>query len=46
MSGNYEPFETFSETIKVRLGSDVTLTHKVTRNGVLMDEDLIDGSAG
>ena len=46
VSGNYEAFETFSETMKVRFGSDIQLTYKATRNGVVIDEDLLDGSAG
>ena len=41
-----EPFEILEETIRVRFGSDVKLRHKVTRNGVIMPLDLLDGSAG
>lgn len=45
-TGKHEPFETIEETIKVRLGSDVTVIHKVTRNGVLIQGDMLNGSAG
>lgn len=46
VSGKYEAFTTVSEKIKVRFGEDVTMTHRVTRSGVLMNLDLLDGSAG
>lgn len=46
VSGKYEPFDIISETIKVRFDSDITLNHQVTRNGVIMSEDFLDGSAG
>lgn len=45
ITGKFEPFETFEETIKVRLGSDVTVKYKVTRNGIVLPLDIIDGSA-
>lgn len=45
VTGKYEPFETIEETIKVRLGFDVTLKHKLTRTGVVMPLDFIDGHA-
>ena len=41
-----EQYEILEEIIKVRLGSDVKLSQKVTRNGVIIPLDLLDGSAG
>lgn len=46
VSGEYEPIETITETIGVRFGSDVTLETKVTRSGIIMPLDIIDGQAG
>ena len=46
VSERYEPYETFEEIIKVRFGTDVKVTHKATRNGVIMPLDLLDSSAG
>ena len=46
ITGKFEPFEIIEETIKVRLGSDVIVKHRVTRNGIIMPLDSIDGSAG
>ena len=46
MTEKQEPYEILDETIKVRLGSDVKLSQKVTRNGVIIPLDLLDGSAG
>ena len=38
-------FETRTETIKVRFGSDYELETRHTRNGVVIPSDFIDGSA-
>lgn len=47
MSSNKEwvPLESKMETIKVRFGSDVELPLKFTRNGVIISNDFLDGSA-
>ena len=45
-SASYKPIETVEETIKVRFGNDVTLKQKVTRNGIIIGTDFIDGAAG
>ena len=45
-SASYKPIEEIEETIKVRFGSDVTLKQKVTRNGIIIGTDFIDGAAG
>jgi hypothetical protein len=35
---------TYEEVIKVRFSEDVRITVKMTRNGVLIDRDFIDGA--
>lgn len=45
VTGKWEPFKTVEETIKVRLGFDVTFTQKMSRAGVIMPLDFIDGQA-
>ena len=42
VSEKYERYETYDDTIKVRFGADVKFTHKVTRNGIIMPNDLLD----
>ena len=44
MTKQFEKFETVEETIKVRFGSDVKIRHRFTRNGVILPENLLDGT--
>ena len=46
LTGKYEPFVVMRETFKVRFGSDVIVDYKMTRNGIIMPENLLDESAG
>jgi len=45
LTGKHEPFKTIEETINVRFGFAVRVTHRVTRNGVLVADDFLKGSA-
>jgi acyl-homoserine lactone acylase PvdQ len=40
----YHDLVTYEEVIKVRFSEDVKITVKMTRNGVLIDRDFIDGA--
>ena len=42
VSEKYEPCQLIEDTIKVRFGSDVKVTHQVTRNGIILPKDLVD----
>jgi len=43
--GEWHALEEYEETIKVRFGFDVTIKVQLTRNGVIVDKDLMDGTA-
>ena len=42
MTQKYEPCEVLEDVIKVRFGSDIKFTNKVTRNGIIMPNALLD----